>query len=152
MHANLSTSSDWKSMGLRILLLLNIVIYLQVCSSCFQKIRLIHSGPQDKRTLSLNYFPVCIGSCGCTFDRFRFFYSTLFLDHQVLCTERYTTKYTRSAKVQISSGMNDVTDVICTLLLCKYPSIDAVYEYSVPCLSTDSYRELRYRKFGFLQV
>ena len=28
--------------------------------------------------------------------------------------------------------MNDVTDVICTLLLCKYPSIDAVYEYSVP--------------------
>ena len=31
--------------------------------------------------------------------------------------------------------MNDVTDVICTLLLCKYPSIDAVYEYSVPCVS-----------------
>ena len=28
--------------------------------------------------------------------------------------------------------MNDVTDVICTLLLCKYPSIDAVYECSVP--------------------
>ena len=30
-------------------------------------------------------FPVCIGSCGCTFDRFRFFCSTLFLDLQVLC-------------------------------------------------------------------
>ena len=30
--------------------------------------------------------------------------------------------------------MNDVTDVICTLLLCKYPSIDAVYERTVPCL------------------
>ena len=30
--------------------------------------------------------------------------------------------------------MNDVTDVICTLLLCKYPSIDAVYEYFVPCV------------------
>ena len=30
--------------------------------------------------------------------------------------------------------MNDVSDVICTLLLCKYPSIDAVYEYTVPCL------------------
>ena len=27
--------------------------------------------------------------------------------------------------------MNDVSDVICTLLLCKYPSIDAVYEYTV---------------------
>ena len=48
-------------------------------------------------------------------------------------TERYPTKYTRSVKVQISSGMNDVIDVICTLLLRKYPSIDAVYEYSVPC-------------------
>ena len=47
-------------------------------------------------------------------------------------TERYPTKYTRSAKVQISSWLNDVTDVICTLLFCKYPSIDAVYEYSVP--------------------
>ena len=46
------------------------------------------------------------------------------------CT--YPTKYTGSVKVQISSGMNDVIDVICTLLLCKYPSIDAVYEYSVP--------------------
>ena len=43
-------------------------------------------------------------------------------------TERYPTKYTRSVKVQISSGMNDVIDVICTLLLRKYPSIDAVYQ------------------------
>ena len=34
--------------------------------------------------------------------------------------------------------MNDVTGatgaVVFTLLLCKYPSIDAVYEYSVPWL------------------
>ena len=28
--------------------------------------------------------------------------------------------------------MNDVIDVICTLLLRKYLSIDAVYEYTVP--------------------
>ena len=33
--------------------------------------------------------------------------------------------------------MNDVSDVICTLLLCKYPSIDAVYEYTVPCTGPD---------------
>ena len=30
--------------------------------------------------------------------------------------------------------MSDVIDVICTLLLRKYPSIDAVYECTVPCL------------------
>ena len=36
-------------------------------------------------------------------------------------TERYPTKYTRSVKVQISSGMNDVIDFICTLPLRKYP-------------------------------
>ena len=30
--------------------------------------------------------------------------------------------------------MNDVIDVICTLLLRKYLSINAVYEYTVPCV------------------
>ena len=45
-------------------------------------------------------------------------------------TERYPTKYTRSVKVQILSGMNDVIDVICTLLLSS--SIDAVYDCTVP--------------------
>ena len=33
--------------------------------------------------------------------------------------------------------MSDVIDVICTLLLRKYPSIDAVYEYSVPWVAAD---------------
>ena len=59
-------------------------------------------------------------------------------------TERYPTKYTRSVKVQISSGMNDVIDVLCTLLLRKYPSIDPVYEYTVLCF----YQPLAARSWG----
>ena len=47
-------------------------------------------------------------------------HSVFCYQYSINCTERYLTKYTRSVKVQITSGIDDVSDVICTLLLCKY--------------------------------